>query len=150
MNSAPYRLHDSLGYRLTYLARLNERGFEARLAADGLSRLEWCALCAVAYETLARPSEIAAFIGVDRAAVSRALRKLEGAGRISTRPGAGDGRSRTVSLTDEGRAVLDRATASARANAAEFAARLTAEERATLHAIAGRLMAEDRNPLKGL
>ena len=73
-----YRLHDSLGYRLTYAARLNERRFEAGLADLGLTRLMWCVLCALDFEGLSRPSDIAAFIGVDRTAISRCLRQMEG------------------------------------------------------------------------
>ncbi|MEM7524520.1 MAG: MarR family winged helix-turn-helix transcriptional regulator [Pseudomonadota bacterium] len=147
-----YDFQNSFGYRLSYIARLNERGFETRIAADKLTRLGWAVMCAIEYEGLHRPSNIAAFIGVDRAAVSRTLRRLEDDGRLKSEVGDVDGRSRRVMLTDAGRDVLNRATASAQANAEDFAERFNAEERRIFFEAMGRILEEDRasNPLKAL
>lgn len=147
-----HRFQDSLGYRLTYVARSNERRFEARIAGAGLTRLGWCVLSAAHHEGLSRPSEIADLIGVDRAAISRVLRRLEAAGAVAMAARPGDGRARHVTVTAAGRARLAEATADAAANAAAFEARMTDEERAVFTRLMDRLFAEDRGagPLKGL
>ena len=145
-----YRLHDSLGYRLTYAARLNERRFEALLADNGLSRLMWCVLCALEYEGLCRPSDIAAFIGVDRTAISRCLKQMERGGLIRRCPAQEDARARTVSATDAGREALAPATEAARANAAFWDDKLTAGDRIALLRALDSLAEPDDEPLAGL
>ena len=91
-----YDLQRSLGYRMTYVARLNERRFEGMIAEQGLSRLAWCVLCALEYEDLSRPSDIADFIGVDRAAISRVIGQMEAKDLITRRLAAGDARARAI------------------------------------------------------
>lgn len=151
MNTATrFRLHDSLGYRLTYTSRLNERRFETMIAPLGLTRLAWCVLCAVEYEGLTRPSEVAAFIGVDRTALSRIIRRMEAAGHLARALDVEDGRGRRLGITEAGRRALERATVAARVNAARFAARMTEEERAVVERVLARIMDEAETPLPGL
>lgn len=145
-----YRLHDSLGYRLTYAARLNERRFEALLAQTGLTRLMWCVLCALEYERLSRPSDIAEFIGVDRTAISRCLKQMEGAGLIARCAATGDARARDVSATDKGRDALAPATEAAQANAAFWNDKLTAGDRIALLRALDSLAETDDEPLTGI
>ncbi|MGB0410258.1 MAG: MarR family winged helix-turn-helix transcriptional regulator [Pikeienuella sp.] len=145
-----YHLHDSLGYRLTYAARLNERRFEVRLTALGLTRLMWCVLCALEYEALHRPSEIAKFIGVDRTAISRCLKLMEARGLIARRAAKGDARARDVSATDAGREVLAPATEAARENAAFWHEKLTAGDRIALLRALDSLTEQDDEPLMGI
>ena len=145
-----FHLHDSLGYRLTYVARLSERRFEELLAPTGLTRLAWCALCAIAYEGLARPSDIAAFIGVDRTALSRILRRMERDGFVTRALDAADGRGRSVAVTPKGREAVAQGAAASRDNTAHFAAALTPDERETLDRILDRLIKAADAPLTGL
>ncbi|MEM1302763.1 MAG: MarR family transcriptional regulator, partial [Pseudomonadota bacterium] len=77
-----YRLHDSLGYNLSLAARLQERRLDDGLRSLALTRTNWCILLAVGVEGLSGPSDIAAFVGIDRTATSRALRQMEQAGLI--------------------------------------------------------------------
>jgi DNA-binding MarR family transcriptional regulator len=51
-----------------------------------------------------RATELAAFIGVGKATMSRQLRALEELGLIAREPDPADGRAWLVHLTDEGRA----------------------------------------------
>ena len=90
-----YRLNDSLGYRLSRVARIQERS----LRMLGLTRTTWCVLLAVGNEGLSQPSDIAEFIGIDRTATSRALRQMEAGGLIVRAAGDRDGRTRRVRLT---------------------------------------------------
>lgn len=145
-----YDLQRSLGYRMTYVARLNERRFEGMIAEHDLSRLAWCVLCALEYEDLSRPSDIAEFIGVDRAAISRIIGQMEAKGLITRRLASGDARARAIEITALGRQRLAGGTAAAEDNAAHLRARLTAEEFEALDAIMDKLMTGGDVPLKGI
>ena len=123
-----YRLHDSLGFRLSRAARIQERRLDAGLKSLGLTRITWCILLAVGNEALTHPSEIADFVGIDRTATSRALRQMEAGGLIDRSAGEQDGRTREVALTELGRRRLAQGEPLAEANAATMAARLSASE----------------------
>ena len=127
-----YNLHASLGYQLTLVARLQARRFEDSLRPLGLTRITWCVLLAIGNEGLSQPSDIAAFVGIDRSATSRALRHMQTAQMISRSEGTGDGRTRSVSLTDHGKGLLVRAIPLAQENSAKIEARLNPEERALM------------------
>lgn len=151
MNEPPtYRLHDSLGYQLSLTARSVERRFEDGLKGLALTRVFWCVLLAVGVEKLGTPSRIAAFIGIDRTATSRALRQMESAGLIRRSCGAADRRTTEVSLTDKGRELLDRSIPLARENAARVAERLTADELAALKSLLAKARSDDALPLAHL
>lgn len=127
-----YRLHASLGYQLSLTARIQERRLEDGLRDLGLTRIQWCILLAVGNENLRHPSDIAAFIGVDRTATSRALRGMDEDGLIRRKTGAADRRTTAVSLTARGYRLLEAGTPLAKANNALMAARLTDDELAGL------------------
>ncbi len=122
--TAPYHLHDSLGYQLSLAARIQERRLEEGLKSLGLTRTTWCVLLAVGHEGLGQPSDIARFAGIDRTAASRALRRMQGSGLIDRRTGNGDGRTRSVALTDLGANLLKKGTPMAMENNAVMEARL--------------------------
>ena len=98
-----YHLNQSVGYQLSLTSRLQERRFEEQLKTLGLTRSTWCILLAVEGEQMVNPSDIAAFVGIDRTATSRALRQMETAGMVMRGAGKIDGRTTTVALTDTGR-----------------------------------------------
>lgn len=125
----PYRLHASLGYQLSLAARLQERRLEEGLKTLGLTRTSWCVLLAIGNEDKRQPSDIAAFVGIDRTAASRALRQMEAEGMIARGSGTGDGRTRAVMLTDFGRDLLHKGTPMAQENNAIMEARLSEDDR---------------------
>jgi len=145
-----YRLHASLGYQLSLTSRLQERRFDDQLKALALTRITWCILLAVANEGLPHPSAIAAFVGIDRTAASRALRQMEAAGLIRRNCGRDDRRTTTVGLTPRGEDMLARATPLARENAAHFEAKLNEQDLADLHRLLARLRAGEDAALKHL
>lgn len=136
----PYRLHESLGYRLSLTSRLQERRLDDGLRTLGLTRITWCVLLAVGNEGLTQPSDIAAFVGVDRTATSRALRQMETEGLIARRAGTADRRTTTVALTPRGAAVLARGTPMAEANNAWMDAKLSDAERTELRRLLSKLL----------
>jgi DNA-binding MarR family transcriptional regulator len=116
-----------------------ERVFEEHIADLGISRAMWTVLLAVEQEQYQKPSEIAAFVGIDRTAVSRSLRQLEAKGLVRRSGMEGDGRARAVSLTAAGRKVLSTAIQAANETARWYRSKLTKREQADLHAILDKL-----------
>ena len=150
MSDHPYRLHDALGYRMTVAARRIERRFETALKTLGLTRISWCVLLAVGEEGHRHPSDIAAFIGIDRTAASRALRGMEAEGLIIRDGGRADRRNTRVSLTERGAEILARSLPLAEASRAATEARLAPGERDTLLTLLDKLGGDDVTPLKRL
>lgn len=146
---SPYRLHASLLYQLTLTSRLQERRLEEGLRAMGLTRVNWCVLLAVGNEALTQPSAIAEFIGIDRTAMSRALRQMEAQGLVARRAGVGRDRRRTeVALTEKGGEMLRQATPVAEENARHFLAKLPGTGAEDLRGLLTRLReGEPRNLL---
>lgn len=87
----------------------------ARSAADKLSRAVHPDLDSAAYGLLihlrdhgpVRPSDLAAFVGVGKATISRQLKVLENLKLIERRADPADGRAHLVALTSEGRDRMD-------------------------------------------
>lgn len=127
-----YRLRDSIGFHATLAARLVERRVEDGLRSFGLTRIGWCILLAVAEEGLKNPSDIAAFVGIDRTATSRALRALEAEGLISRAIGKEDRRMTEVTVTAEGYDRMIQAVPLCTENMSHFNNKLTESERAEL------------------
>ena len=139
-----YRLHQSLGYQLSLTSRLQERRFDEQLKTLSLTRITWCILLAVEVEKMVNPSDIAAFVGIDRTATSRALRQMETAGMVKRGAGKGDGRTTTVALTDTGRDLHHLATPMARNNARHWQEKLSKPETEELCRLMAKLrMGED-------
>jgi len=149
-NEDNYRLHQSLGYQLSLTSRLQERRFEEQLKTLGLTRITWCILLAVEVEALVNPSDIAAFVGIDRTATSRALRQMEAARIVKRGAGKGDGRTTTVALTDTGRDLHRRATPMARENAGHWQEKLSKSETEELCRLMAKLRLGEDTALKRL
>ena len=141
-----YRLHNRLGYRVSRLARLMEARHEAALAGDGLTRLGASVLGGVGDEGVTTPSELAAYVGITRPAMSRLLRGLEARGFIARAATDGDGRQTRVALTPQGQAALTRVRAASDALQAHFAAKLRADELSFLTQTLARLAAGEPDP----
>lgn len=143
-----HRLHASLGYNLSLAARLQERRLDDALKTFGLTRTTWCILLAVGNEDLHQPSDIAAFVGIDRTATSRALRQMETAGLLTRRTGTGDKRTTEVTLTDLGHRRIGEGTPFAIQNNALMRSKLTETEHSQLLALLEKLTAGESADLK--
>ena len=134
----------TLGSREAYDALERELGVfmrRARAAADRLSRAVHPELDSAAYglliylrdHGLVRPSDLAGYVGVGKATISRQLRVLEDLGLIERRADPADGRAHLLALTGEGRRRLD-AVSSARQE--HFHARLSNWPEEDVHTLA--------------
>lgn len=139
MSKAKFLLHESLGYRLSLISRMIERVFENQLSDLGITRAMWAVLLAVEQDEHCKPSDIAEFVGIDRTAVSRLLRRLEAEGMVRRSDGEEDRRARAVTVTAAGRKVLAAATEAAHQTARWYKRKLTNQEQATLHALLDKL-----------
>lgn len=151
MTNAPdYDLIGSLGYQVSLTARLLERNFESALKPLGLNRTNWTVLFAVSRAGISNPSQIADYIGIDRTAVSRALRQLEAEQLIQRSSGDQDKRTKSVVMTETGKTRLLGSLDHARANADHFRAKLDAEEFRTLQSLLSKLRQDEKEGLSHL
>ena len=79
-----------------------EQDFEKRLQAIGITRSAYAVLSAIYHDEKATPAELASFLGLNGAAVTRHLDRLEENGLIQRKPSTTDRRSIDVILTREG------------------------------------------------
>lgn len=135
---------------MTLFSRINERRFEGLLASTGLTRVTWCVLLAVGQQNLQNPSEIANWVGIDRTATSRALKRLEADQMIARATGSPDKRQTIVSVTEKGCAILQSANTAASENAQHFNSKLSWYEQETLNAILLKLMQDETRDVPGL
>jgi len=148
--SPVYDLHSAFGYRLALVNRIIDRRFENALVPLGLSRVNWCILLAVGQEGHATPSDIAEFLGIDRTATSRGLRRLENDGLLTRQNGETDRRRTQVHLTQKGQDHLLAANRAAEENAAHFRAKMTEQDGAALIDILTKLTTDETRAVPNL
>lgn len=134
----PERLEELLLYRLSIVTRSASRPmvriFEGEL---GITRRHWHLLALVVGHAGLSPSRIGELAGLDRPRVSRALADLRAMGLVD-RP-TGGSRSHTVTASQAGVAMYERAFARAAAFNASLAGVIGPEERQVLDALLSRL-----------
>lgn len=118
----------STGYWVTQLARAMERDFEKRLEPLGVTRGAYALLSAIHQENKTRPAELATFLGIDGAAVTRHLDRVEKSGLIKRKPNARDRRATDIELTADGRRVVLEGQAGSKATNEKFTADLSEAE----------------------
>ena len=126
-------IQKSTGYWITRLARSMERDFEKRLQPLGITRGAYALLSAIQHDEKTRPAELAAHLGLDGAAITRYLGRVEELGLIERKPDAEDRRSTHIELTADGRRVISQGLACSKATNEKFTAGLTAAEVACFH-----------------
>ncbi|MCB1361908.1 MAG: MarR family transcriptional regulator [Rhodobacteraceae bacterium] len=142
---AGYRLHNRLGYRVSRLARLMQARHEAALP-KGLTRLGATVLAGLGDEGVTTPSDLAAYVGITRPAMSRLLKGLEGKGLIARAPAGSDGRQTEVALTDAGLGALAQVRVASDALQAHFAAKLSPDDLTHLTRTLARLAEGEPDP----
>ncbi|WP_397459199.1 MarR family winged helix-turn-helix transcriptional regulator [Pseudomonas asplenii] len=98
----------------------------------GVGIIEWRMLSMLAVEENITANRIAQVIGLDKAAVSRAVQVLIKSGHIDTKVNPNDGRSVTLRLTPEGFELHDKIIAVALEREKRLLAGLSAKEIETL------------------
>jgi len=97
-----------VSYHLTVLAnKLSSGASRLYLEHYGIGIIEWRMMALLALEPGVSPAHVCQFIGLDKGAVSREMRKLEAKGYVTVEGDPGGSRRRSLALTPEGYAIHD-------------------------------------------
>jgi DNA-binding MarR family transcriptional regulator len=94
-------LKEHIGYWINRVRSSVHHEFENRLAEYGMSVAAWCILASVYEKSASSVNELANYIEVDKAAISRVLNKLVSKNLLCHKSGK-DRRSGVISLTPKG------------------------------------------------
>jgi DNA-binding MarR family transcriptional regulator len=128
-------LESHLGYWLRRVSNAVSGAFSRSLQEQSTSVAEWVLLSELLERGQATPSELAGALGLTRGAISKVIDKLEEKSWIQTDTKEGDGRSRLLALTRDGRRSLPALAAIADSNDAHFFDCLNLTEKRTLRQI---------------
>ncbi|MEO8279275.1 MAG: MarR family winged helix-turn-helix transcriptional regulator [Ideonella sp.] len=101
-SSAPGKLHGCTNFKLRQLGRRVSQRYDEELAKAGLKTTQFSLLSSVLKLGPIRPGDLARTMAMDASTLTRNLKPLINAGWVDLTPGT-DGRSRLVSITDNGR-----------------------------------------------
>jgi DNA-binding MarR family transcriptional regulator len=125
-------LNEHLGYFVRRLQVWVFQDFMGALAAEGVRPAQYSALVVIEANPGMPQSDIADFLGIERARFARLLDRLDKRGYTERRPSPHDRRSHALYLTREGQRALKRIKAAAARHEAKLTERLGAEKRKLL------------------
>jgi DNA-binding MarR family transcriptional regulator len=132
-------------YQLWVLSNLTAKPFAKRFGERfHLNLTAWRILLTVADRPGTTAQELADYSGLDKMSVSRAVRSLEGQGRLVREGNAADRRLRHLYLTDAGWAVYDEIGAAAVQREAQIYSELSPAELDTLRGLLAKLSRQAR------
>ncbi len=109
------------------MARTMEADLNKRLSGHGITRVAWAVLGAIYFDEKKTPSELAAFLSIDRAAITRLLDKLEVQELIARNRAGSDRRSVSLLVTPKGKTLSDTIAQESSAVNAQFTTGLSPE-----------------------
>jgi len=142
MLEKPHSLQSSTGYWVTRLARAFEADLDKRLAVHDVTRASWAVLSAIQHHGKTAPAAIASFIGIDRAAITRHVDRLEKRGLVQRHQCATDRRAVNIELTQKGQVLILELAAESMATNAKFTASLGQSENDTVQAILKKMLSK--------
>ena len=133
-------IHSSTGYWVTRLARAMECDFEKRLNVHAVSRAACAILSAIVNDGKTTPASLATFIGIDGAAVTRHLDRLEEQGLLVRERSTTDRRVVNLKLTRKGSRLVPKLVADSKATNTKCLAGLTSAEKKALQEIIQKML----------
>jgi len=118
--------------RVQHASRTIGKRFDEAFRPVGLNNWQFTMLMALAHAASQTINQIAGELGMDRTTTTKNLRPLERRGLVTIRTDNKDARVRRVSLTEEGRQLLEDALARWRAVNEEVSAGLSKEQLMTV------------------
>jgi DNA-binding MarR family transcriptional regulator len=118
-----------------------ECDFENRLNAYGVTRATCAILSAMKNDGKTTPASLASFIGIDGAAITRHLDRLEEQGLVVRERSTTDRRSVNLKLTRKGTGLVPKLVAESKATNAKFLAGLTSAEKQSLQTLIHKMLA---------
>ena len=143
-------IHQSLGYWTSLTARTMEAEFNKRLARFEITRVAWAVLGAIHSDGKSTPSQLAEFLSIDRAAITRLLDKLEKQKLIVRHRTDDDRRSVSLLLTPKGEALSVELARESQAVNAQFSDGLTPEEVGQYIATVKKILANGKRAVTAL
>ncbi|GKX34117.1 MarR family winged helix-turn-helix transcriptional regulator [Hoeflea sp. WL0058] len=135
------RLRDTVAYRLILtMNRMVKPFMEEHSRRLKLTLSEWRVINALAASPMSSGEEIARSLNMEKMTVSRSLRSLEKAKRVSHRKDPENLKRNQWQLTDQGWDLFDTLAPTALEHQDNFLSRLTARERETLSRLLGKLV----------
>ena len=128
MSEKPHSLLSSTGYWVTRLAGAIEMDFEKRLKMYEVTRASWAVLSAIQHHDQTMPGGLASFIGIDRAAITRHLDRLEKQELVYRRHSSTDRREVNLKLTQKGIKLISELAVESLTTNDKFTAGLTQSE----------------------
>lgn len=133
-------IHSSTGYWITLLAKTMETDFENRLAMYGMTRASGAVLSAIHSDNINTPSALASFIGIDGAAITRHLDRIEKQGLVKRVQSPQDRRSIILKLTPKGAQLVPKISADSQSVNTKFMSNLTQPEIDTIQSIVRKML----------
>lgn len=121
-------IKSSTGYWVTLIAKSMEHDFEERLKVHGITRAMFAILSAIFHDNKTTPAELASFIGIDGAAITRHLDRIEKQGLILRERSVADRRSVNLKLTRKGSSLVPKLVAESKATNQKFLAEISSTE----------------------
>lgn len=100
-------VHDMPGHLIRRLQQISVARFTEECADFSLTSVQFAALTAIGENPGIDATRLSAIIAFDRSTIGDVLERLEGKGWVARSPGATDKRTKRLSLTPDGRGVLD-------------------------------------------
>ncbi len=138
-----------LEFLLAEVVRLQLRVYNARFRATGLHQSQVAALIHLDRVEELSQTDLAARLGMQKAAAGTLIDGLEGKGLVERTRGREDRRVQLVSITDDGRRVVDEVDRMAESLGTALRRGVTREERTQLVSILQRLRENLRRMEKG-
>lgn len=98
---------DSVGFKLSDVARLLRQRFDERARAIGVTRAQWRTLTVLSRNEGATQGALAELLEVEPITLCRMIDRLADAGHVERRRDPGDRRAWNIYLTDRSRPLLD-------------------------------------------
>lgn len=134
MKNKTSHLKDHIGFWLRRISNEVHNAFVSKLEKAEITIPEWCVLIALYHDHETTPAQIAAKVGIDRAAVSRTVEKLVKRGFVQRKIGQ-DRRYTHLQLTQKAKELVPQLAKFADENEKEFFSMLSSQEKKTLEKI---------------
>jgi MarR family transcriptional regulator for hemolysin len=97
----------SIGFSISWIARMLRTRFDARARALGLTRAQWTMMLSIKLSEGATQREIASRLEINTVTAGRIIDRLEASGWIERRPDPDDRRANLLFLADAASPMLD-------------------------------------------
>ena len=123
-----YSILSSTGYWVTLLAKSMESDLEEQLKVHDITRATFAVLSAIFHDKKTTPAALASFIGINGAAITRHLDRIERQGLILRERSIADRRSVNLKLTRKGLDLVPKLVAESKATNKKFLAGVSPAE----------------------